>query len=316
MAHKQEQSSWLNESAGVFVTSDSVVHISGDDAQSWLNGQLTADVRSIAEGAAVYALATSIKGRVLTDAWAVRALDGLALVLPATCKEAALASFDKHIIMEDVELHTDETLTVLTVQGPLAEATLDGLDTRFQRFPCGRLYPRPGFDVWVPNERLPEVLGQLTSAATKLGGGLLDDAGWSYAHVALGIARAGVDFGLDSYPQEAGLKARAVSFAKGCYLGQEVVYMLENRGQLARRLVQLTGLPLDAARGDQLLDAEGKRVGELTSVEQAETASIALGYVRRAQAEAGTRLRVRDADCRVSCVLGLTDGGCPVVAHP
>jgi len=316
MANKQEQTRWLTESAGVYVTTDTVIRVSGDDAQSWLNGQLTADVRNIAAGAAVYALATSIKGRVLTDAWAVRGAEGLAMVLPATCKEAALASFEKYIIMEDVEFASDDTLTVVTVQGPRAPAVVDGLVAGLARFPCGRLYPRPGLDVWVPTAELEAVLTQLTRAAREQGGGLLDTGGWSYAHVALGVPRAGVDFGSDTYPQEAGLKVRAVSFSKGCYLGQEVVYMLENRGQLSRKLVQLTQLPADAAAGDPLFDAEGKRVGELTSVAQADGPGIALGYVKRAQAEAGTRVRVRDADCQVSCVLGLTDGVCPVVAHP
>lgn len=318
MAHKQEQTSWLTENAGVFVTSDRVVRIVGDDAQSWLNGQLTADVRTIAVGAAVYGLSTSIKGRVTTDAWAVHGAEGLALVLPATCAEAALTAYHKHIIMEDVELISDGTLRVVTVQGPKAQAVVAELDGALQRFPCGRLYPRPGFDVWVPAERLEQVVGELARAAQAVGGGLLDEAGWAYAHVALGVPRAGIDFGSETYPQEAGLKARAVSFSKGCYLGQEVVYMLENRGQLSRRLVQLTGLPPDATKGDQLFDTEGKRVGELTSVDRGDAGeqapTLALGYVKRAQAEAGVQLRVRDADCCVCCVIGLTDGGCPVIA--
>src|SRR5687768_11181638 len=133
MAHKQEQSSWLTESAGVYATTDRVVRVTGEDAQSWLNGQLTADVRTLPAGAAVYALATSIKGRVTTDAWAVHAAEGLALVLPATCLEAALASFDKHIIMEDVELVSDDALRVVTVQGPRAHEVVAALDAGLQR---------------------------------------------------------------------------------------------------------------------------------------------------------------------------------------
>ena len=112
------------------------------------------------------------------------------------------------------------------------------------------------------------------------------------------MPRFAVDFGERTYPQEAGLKRRALSFEKGCYHGQEVVCMLENRGQVTRSLVRLRlGGPAVAGaevrRGDDV-------VGEVTSVSEtfggrggsAAPDVRALAFVKRAHAEAGGSLEI------------------------
>lgn len=317
MASHQEQTRWLIESAGVYVTSDRVVRVRGEDAVSWLNGQVTADVRTLTPGHAAYALAVTLKGRVHSDLWAVPDGDGMAVVLPAACAERLLEAFEKHIIMEDVELLPDPELRVITVQGPKAgdviEAAL-GSTGGAAHYTCPRLPPRVGVDVWVPASELPARQEALRAAARALGGGELDEAGWAHAHVMLAAPRAGIDFGSESYPQEAGLKARAVSFSKGCYTGQEVVYMLEKRGQVSRRLVQLVGPNVAPARGAQVLSAEGARVGEVTSATQDGELGVALAYLKRAQSEPLTRVRIDGADWEVRYVVGESDAGCPIVA--
>jgi folate-binding protein YgfZ len=164
-----------------------------------------------------------------------------------------------------------------------------------------------GFDVWVPRAQVVELVQRLVARASELGGGLIDEAGWANAHVALGVPRIEHDFGEDTYPQESGLGARALSFGKGCYLGQEVVYMLHNRGQLARRLVQLegpVGVAMDA--GTIVVDAEGKRLGEVTSSLPALDGRPALGlaFVKRASSEPDQTVWVAGSPCRVSRVIG------------
>jgi folate-binding protein YgfZ len=77
------------------------------------------------------------------------------------------------------------------------------------------------------------------------------------------VPRYGADFDETHYPQEAGLKERAVSFTKGCYLGQEVVCTLENRGQLRRRMMLIEGEGLEP--GQALEGADGKKLGEVRS---------------------------------------------------
>jgi folate-binding protein YgfZ len=162
-------------------------------------------------------------------------------------------------------------------------------------------------------------LERLGGAARALGGGVLDPDGWTAVHVLSGVPRCGVDFGEESYPQEAGLKARAVSFNKGCYLGQEVICMLENRGQLARRLVQLESSEAGAVDpGTQLFDTEGKRVGEITSwtvTPGAQPATFALGYVKRPFWEPERALRTGERTWTVRTVVGQTTDECPIVAR-
>lgn len=318
MTSIQEQCAWLSQTVGVFVAGDRLLRVGGEDAESWLNGQVTADVRNLAPGQAVYALTVTVKGRVLTDLWVARDAQGLVLSLPANSYEAALAAYDKHIIMEDVELSPCADLRVVTVQGPSAPQLAAALDAPLPQLACPRLPPRPGFDLWASQPELDALLDRLERAAGALGGGRVDEAGVAQAHVVLGVPRTGVDFGLDSYPQEAGLKERAVSFSKGCYVGQEVVYMLENRGQPARRLVQLECPAGELAAGDMVLDGEGKRLGEITSVAAPQpagaTSRLALAYLKRGSAEVGARVRVRERDCGVRWVVGHTDSSCPIVA--
>jgi folate-binding protein YgfZ len=324
MATNEEQVAWLTQGVGVFVTRDAVVRLVGEDSQSWLNGQVTADVRELRADAAIYALTVSLKGRVHSDLWAVRIPEAgleqgsgeLAVVLPESCREATLAAFEKHIIMEDVELVPDPTLRVVTLQGPKAATLLDQLGGQATHYGCARLGHLPGFDLWLPESEVAGFVGRAAAAAAQLGGGVLDDAGWAHAHVALGVARAGVDFGAETYPQEAGLKARAVSFNKGCYTGQEVVYMLEKRGQVARRLVQLRGPSSSPAPGSLVTDADGQRVGEVTSATQTEAVGLALALVKRGHAHTGAAVRIQDQNWEVCCVLGERDAGCPVVASP
>lgn len=320
MASNETQTEWLHQGVGVFLTTDRVVRLLGEDNQSWLNGQVTNDVRELIPGHATYALTVSLKGRIQSDLWALKLAGeaeppALAVVLPQAGVDAALSAFEKHIIMEDVELAPEPELRVLTVQGPQAAALLEALGASARAYACPRLGALPGFDVWVREAELEPTLDACAREAAKLGGGVLDAAGWAHAHVLLGVPRAGIDFGTETYPQEAGLKARSVSFSKGCYTGQEVVYMLEKRGQVARRLVQLSAeqAPLPAPEA-LVSDADGQRTGAVTSATQSGPLSVALAYVKRAHAHVGSVVRIGEQSWRVRCVLGESQAGCPIVA--
>jgi folate-binding protein YgfZ len=129
-----------------------------------------------------------------------------------------------------------------------------------------------------------------------------DAEAWETVRVERGRPRWGLDFDETTYPQEAGLEATAVSFSKGCYLGQEVVFMLEKRGHVKRKLARLHLETGDApARGARVVDEAGTDVGSVTSAVKSPTygGSVALAMVKRAQAEPGRALRVGDEAARV-----------------
>ena len=116
------------------------------------------------------------------------------------------------------------------------------------------------------------------------------------------MPRFGVDFDDKTYPQEASLEKAAVSFDKGCYLGQEVVCMLEMRGHVKRKLVSIV---LDGAApppsGAAVADEAGAAVGEVTSAALSPTLGVPVGLamVKRAQAVAGARVVVGGAHAKV-----------------
>src|SRR4051812_25275976 len=92
----------LGACVGVYRTSDRVIHVRGDDARSWLNGQISNDVRTVSGDEAQYAVALTVKGRIISDLWALEEAPGMAIVVPGTRADAALARFEQYIIMEDV----------------------------------------------------------------------------------------------------------------------------------------------------------------------------------------------------------------------
>lgn len=251
---------------------DVVLRITGDDARSWLSGQVTNDVRSLTPGGAIYTLVLNTRGKILSDAWALDRDGELLLLVPERVSAEVRAHLEDHVIMEDVALEpTGESVT-------WALGAIEG-------FPCDPL----GLGARV-------LLGPCEPAGPEI-----DDAAWKLERLRRGVPELGADFGLDNYPQEAGLKA-AVSFEKGCYLGQEVVCMLENRGQLTRRLVMLDGPAIEGAA----LHDGGKVVGTVTSAaSDPETGkTVALGYVKRAAAVPGAFVQGEGGPIGIVAIVG------------
>ncbi len=268
---------WLAETVGVRALEVGVLGVTGEDARAWLNGQITNDVSRTREGDAVYALAVDVRGKVLTDLWALdRGGDRFDVLLPRDRLGSIAEHLERFVVMEDVEL-TPREQTLVTAQGPASAAL--GLGG----FPCDRL-GSGGVDL------LDVPLTDAVARAEALGGGEVGAAGWELARLRARRPAFGLDFDETTYPQEAGLRALAVSFTKGCYLGQEVVCMLENRGQLRRHLVALEGDALSPpgtalAKGDT-------EIGEVRSgvLDPRDGVARMLGYVKRSSATPGTVL--------------------------
>ncbi|MEM6961479.1 MAG: hypothetical protein AAF355_10875 [Myxococcota bacterium] len=262
-----------------------VLSVEGDDALSWLSGQVTNDVRAIPEGIAIYAIIPNSKGKVLSDLHILQAEERrFLLTVPASHLKDIKNHFDKFIVMEDVEIAVlDEIL--ITAQGPLA-ATL----AREHPIPASRMFrserlSSPGIDWLVPTESADRALSTLFRAAKDLGGVSLNETEWRRLLIQEGIPRLDIDFGPQTLPQEAGLEQRAVSFTKGCYRGQEAIHMLNTRGTTPKRLCQFSfSGDFDTLEHREICTEEGKSVGFLTSgicTQEPEPTSLALGYLRR-----------------------------------
>jgi len=298
---------WLEDSVGVLTLRDrAIISVRGDDAHDWLQGQLTNRFEGLEPGASVYAFVLTLKGRILSDVFALVREDEVWLDVPAAQIDALLERLDRYIIMEDVDLAYREDLRVIAAQGPRARELDAG------GWPADRL----GVGGWqwvVPDAELESELERLIARSRELDGGPVSEAAWAQAHVVRGRPRFGVDFGDWTYPQESGLNPVAVSFNKGCYIGQETVVMLENRGKAPKVLWRWAiegGAPPEAKTPITLSDLV---VGEVTSSASANGSICALGYLKRGYgAEAPGGFTVGGAPARA---LGPVEDG-PAVRGP
>jgi folate-binding protein YgfZ len=162
-----------------------------------------------------------------------------------------------------------------------------------------------GVVVFAPREHADDVRAAIEETARGVGGCVGDAAGWDALRLERGVPEFGVDFDATTYPQEARLEKVAVSFDKGCYLGQEVVCMLEMRGQVRRCLSPLVVDELEdgnvPARGAAVTDDAGAVAGEITSATVSPTLGlpVALAMLKRAFSSSEQTLRVAGARARV-----------------
>ncbi|MBL8604264.1 MAG: hypothetical protein JNK72_20215 [Myxococcales bacterium] len=282
----------LNAGAVMFeVSGRALVRVTGRDRASWLNGVVTQDVRHLATATGVYAASVAVKGRLLGDLIVLAETDALVLALPAEQVDTFMAHFDRYIVMEDVTL-TPDPRGVLTVQGPRAAGLTEGFAGRFavDRLGTG------GVDLLGDAETLAAHRAALIAA----GAVAVDGATAGALHVFAGRPRWGVDFGGDNFVQEASVTAQAVSFHKGCYLGQEVVCRLEMRGHVQKQLVTLRlAAPATAGAG---VFHEAAQVGAVTSVASREGLDAALAMVKYAVVDKGLAVTVEAQPAQVGPV--------------
>ncbi len=225
--------------------------------------------------------------------------DALIAAFPKAELANVHAAFEKYLVMEDCELQPEESSAVWQIAGPKAGRGFGGRAS--QRSPSGGLI-HDGLAVVIAEEaQVSAIETALTEAVANAGGVIGDEAAREAFRQERGVPRFGFDFDVTTYPQEAGLEKRAVAFDKGCYLGQEVVCMLELRGHVKRKLVSLeidsSALP---AKGDAVTNAAGEKIGEVTSAASSPAfGALALAMVKAGNTDAGTELTVAGAKAKV-----------------
>jgi folate-binding protein YgfZ len=151
----------------------------------------------------------------------------------------------------------------------------------------------PAVDLLAPADEAEALRARLVAA----GAVPLEEADLEALRIAGGVGRWGAELDGTRLPMEAGLTADAISFTKGCYLGQEVVVRATSRGQIQRGLVLLR-LPEGAGPGSRLA-AGGVEVGAVTSAAATPEGRLGLGYLKRAHWGAGARLATDGGEAEV-----------------
>jgi tRNA-modifying protein YgfZ len=277
--------------------------VTGKDRVSWLNGLVTCDLIKWAPGDARYGLVVSRSGRVLADPILVADGDRAIAVVEADRAGVLREHLDHYLVMEDAEIAAaTDAFETWTLHGP---ASAPVLAAARDAGAAGGSLDRTGLGgsiVLIPTDRAAEVRSVVLAAVRGAGGVVGDAEGWEALRLERGVPRFGVDFDDKTYPQEASLEKAAVNFDKGCYLGQEVVCMLEMRGHVKRKLVSIV---LDGsappANGTAVADEAGAAVGEVTSAAFSPTLGVPVGLamVKRAHAAAGARVVVSGTHAKV-----------------
>jgi folate-binding protein YgfZ len=270
-----------------------LLHAGGPDAADFLHRMLTQEVRALPPGGAAHFALLTVKGHLVGEGQLLLVDDGVLLDLDPAAAGQLRAQLEKMIIMDDVTV-TDrsEGWRVLPLLGPGAAAAAAAVGGELSRWVNGRRGV-PGVDLLVPADRLEPVRGALSAA----GAVALEASDLEALRIAGGVGRWGAELDGTRLPMEAGLVADAVSFTKGCYLGQEVVVRATSRGQIQRGLVLLK-LPDGAGPGSRL-GAAGVEVGAVTSAASTPDGRLGLGYLKRAHWGVGTRLATDGGEAEV-----------------
>ncbi len=285
----------LHEGAVVCDRGDrGVVLITGRDRRMWLNNLVTNAIKALDPGAGAYAFACDVRGRTVFDANILAFEDSLWLDLDFDTIGPALQHLDLRLITEDVQMrdHSPEWAR-LGIAGPNAATIVDALGVSngaamadLQHVAIGDLHLMrhdftglPGFEIFVPQDQAPHLWDRLTDElqVTPCGFNAIDAA-----RIQAGLPWSGRDIDSEVVPPETGQIERGVNYAKGCYLGQEVIERMRSRGVAARRLVRLAfNQPLEAPIPAPLTRAESV-VGRLTSFAPHPTQDgfVGLGYVK------------------------------------
>jgi folate-binding protein YgfZ len=277
--------------------------VTGKDRISWLNGLITCDLIKRPENEACYGLVVSRNGRVLADPIVVVDGERALVVVPHDVVDVLRAHLDHYLVMEEVETSPSSAdFEPWLLHGPRSG---DALAAALAVGAAGGIVDRSGLGgaiVLAPLESAARVRAAVEAAVHGVGGAVGDASAWEALRLERGVPRFGLDFDDKTYPQEASLEKTAVSFNKGCYLGQEVVCMLEMRGHVKRKLVPIV---LDGEAvpplGSRVTDEAGVAVGEVTSVGWSPTLGVPVGLamVKRAQSAVGARLLIDGAHAKV-----------------
>jgi folate-binding protein YgfZ len=291
----------LHAAAFAVITDRAFLRVTGADATRWLNGMVTNNIAALAPGEGNYNFLLNAQGRIQGDCMIYREPgDDPATFLLETQNsqlETVQKTLDHFIIMDDVELTKEGTLGFgIAVEGVQAPATLTKalLASDDERLAPGTLnyITRDGelpvlvlsspnktastYELWTNS---PDSQSTLLTWLGATGASVISEEQQEAFRIYSGIPKYGIDIRDKDLPQETG-QTHALHFAKGCYLGQEIVERIRSRGQVHRQFTQfkLTGeLPtLPAA-----LESNGKPAGELTSAAQIGDTIYALGYARR-----------------------------------
>jgi tRNA-modifying protein YgfZ len=291
----------IREESGIgAIAARQQIALAGPDRATYLQGLLTNDIPSLSAGTGCYSAWLTPQGRMLTDMHVLESGGMILLDVPAETVDATRDRLEQFVFTENVQIESlAGKLSGVWIHGPKA-ATVVGRVMGIEGLASWRDYQHaqsvaridqlgvPGFCLYLEPSREREVIAALVEAGSREVSHEAIDA----ARIEAGYPVFGVDMTDDTIPLEAGIEDRAISMAKGCYVGQEVIIRVLHRGQgrVARKLVTLRIDSVVPPRGARLFAAD-RDVGFVTSAAMSPRfGAIAMGYVHRDFVAPGTAI--------------------------
>ena len=312
----------LLSGCGVYdLTGRSKVKLTRSDRTRWLNGMVSNNIRDLAPGHGVYAFLLNAQGHIQADLYAFNFGEHLLVDLERSQRDKVLQIFDHYIIADDVELaDISNTLTALGLTGPNSRQILESAgilaahasapELAYLQFAnlTWRAQPvtllrsgeeaKESWQVWTA----PEHVAELWKALVESGAQPTGATALRLFRISRGIPQLGEDIRERDLPQETA-QMRALSFTKGCYLGQEIVERIRSRGAVHRQFTAFLvegPLPAPGTKIQASFQDNEKEVGEITSSADlplpAGDRAVALGYLRHEAV--GKTLRSGEATLR------------------
>lgn len=290
---------------------------SGPDRVRYLNAILTNNLKDLAVGNGVVSLLLSAQGQIQAEIETYAYAERIFAISFKSIRERLIAAIEKYIIMDDVTLiDNTNSFSSLALEGPRAancllalggpdisqfadletrDLSLCGCPSRIiRRSPAGVA----SVDVVVPRQYAGQIGMILAAVAAQHGGGPAGYTAVNALRLEQGIPWFSYDFGEKQIPHEAGLQDSHISYAKGCYTGQEIVERVRSRGHVNRMRVLLKVETAEAPAAGATLFADGKEIGHITSsgFSPVLNSAIAMAYVRREKSAVGSTIQVGEPD--------------------
>ena len=295
------------------------IRVSGSEATMFLNGLITNDVKNLAQNRWMPAVFPTVQGRLIGAVRVIRGSEPAFLIDTETAShEAVLKTISKFTLAGDfkvADVTTETALLTVQWQGaaeilqkvfdePVSDLPQNGVvESAWQNVPVTIIRAshtgEDGFDIVIDSSQKAELRQALEAASAQP----IGEDTFEILRVEAGIARFGQDMDETNVVPETNLDD-AVSYTKGCYVGQEIIVRIKHRGHPAKKLTRLrfeTDQQIEA--GAVIRSTENQEIGRVTSaVISPKRGSIGLGYVRYEYLAEGTRVVVGDG---IEAIVGI-----------
>jgi glycine cleavage system T protein len=288
------------------------IRLAGPERTQFLHGMVTQDIKGIREGFGAYALMTDPKAHILADMKVYNLGDWFLLDVEPELKNKVITTLDKYLLVEATLTDISDQYGLLSLQGPKSETLLRTLlseptiPTEEYQHLRSKLTGveiivirtgytgEIGFELLVPQEQIKEVweVFMLQDSVIPVGMAVLD-----ILRLEAGIPRYGIDIDENNLPLEVGVEKQAISYTKGCYIGQEVIARMKYRGHANRFLMGLRFQGEKVPQKKDKIRKEDKEIGWMTSAvfSPGFKSVLGMGYVHREYAQPGIFVSVETA---------------------